>query len=57
MSFEGEEPDPNEPEEVFFIIPGERYPEVVLRESAALLAVAFAASGLLFLVVRRRRPG
>jgi hypothetical protein len=52
------EPDPNlQPQEVIFVIPGERYPEVVLRESAALLAVGLAAGGLLLVVVGRRRPG
>jgi hypothetical protein len=54
---EGEEPDPNQPQEVFFVIPGERYPEVVLRESLALLGVTAAAGGLLLFLVRRRRPG
>jgi hypothetical protein len=54
---EGEEPDPNQPQEVFFVIPGERYPEVVLRESLALLGVTAAAGGLLLYLVRRRRPG
>jgi hypothetical protein len=57
ISNEGEEPDPNQPEEVFFVIPGARYPEVVSRESLALLVIALAASGLLLVVVRRRRPG
>jgi hypothetical protein len=56
ISSEGEEPDPNQREEVFFVIPGARYPEVVLRESLALVAAGLAASGLLVLLVRRRRP-
>jgi len=56
-SNEGEELDPNQPQEVFFVVPGERYPEVVLRESAALVAVALVGGGFLFFIVRRRRPG
>jgi putative exporter of polyketide antibiotics len=54
---EDEEPDPNQPQEVFFVIPGERYPEIVLRESLALLGMTAAAGGLLLFLVRRRRPG
>jgi hypothetical protein len=55
---EGEEPDPRAlPREVLFVIPGERYPEVVLRESGALLAGALAVSPLLLWTVMRRRPG
>ncbi len=55
---EGEEPDPTQmPQEVIFVIPRERYPEVVLRESAALVGAGLALSGLLLLTVRRRRPG
>lgn len=59
MSGDGvREPDPSQlPTQVLFAIPGERYPEVVLRESAALLAGGLALSGLLLLTVRRRRPG
>jgi hypothetical protein len=57
VTAEGEEPDPNQPQEVFFVIPGVRYPEVVLRESLALLGVTAAAGGLLLFLVRRRRPG
>jgi hypothetical protein len=55
----GEEPDPSQigPEEVHYVIPGERYQDVVARESAALLGVATGLSGLLVLVVGRRRPG
>jgi hypothetical protein len=55
---EGDEPDPNAmPREVLFVIPGERYPEVVLRESAALAAGALVAGGVLLWTVMRRRPG
>jgi hypothetical protein len=55
---EGDEPDPSAmPREVLFVTPGERYPEVVLRESAALVAGAVAVSGLLLWTVMRRRPG
>jgi hypothetical protein len=55
---EGDEPDPSAmPHEVLFVIPGERYPEVVLRESGALVAAALAVSALLLWTVMRRRPG
>lgn len=55
---EGEEPDPaSMPEQVMFGIPGERYPEVVLRESAALVGANLLLGGALVFVVRRRRPG
>jgi ABC-type transport system involved in multi-copper enzyme maturation permease subunit len=39
------------------IVPGTRYPLVVGREVAALLAGATAAVALAFLLVRRARPG
>lgn len=55
---EGEEPDWTQmPESVMYVLPGERYPEVVLRESALLVATAMAIAGLLALRVGRMRPG
>lgn len=57
---EGDEPEPDwtqMPREVPFRIPGERYPDVMLRESGALLGGAALIGGLLVLVVERRRPG
>lgn len=55
---EGEEPDWTQlPEQVIFVIPGERYGEVVARESAILGSVALVLGGLTLAVVRRRRPG
>jgi hypothetical protein len=44
------------PDEVFFLIPRERYPDVVLREGLALVAVTVVMLGLLALSVQRRRP-
>jgi hypothetical protein len=58
FSEEGEEPDPSTlPHEVLFVVPGERYPEVVFRESAALSAGALVVSGLFLWTLMRRRPG
>jgi hypothetical protein len=52
------EPDPADmPRVVLYVISRERYGEVVLRESVALVAGGAALSGLLLLTVRRRRPG
>ncbi len=54
---EGNEPDPAQlPEQVLFVIPGERYPEVVLRESVTLMGTGLALTGMLLLTVERRRP-
>jgi hypothetical protein len=55
----GEEPDPSRigPEEVMYMIPGERYMDVTVRESAALVGAGIGLSGALLLMVRRRRPG
>jgi len=41
---------------VELLVPGRRYPEVVVRESAVLGGAALLAGGLAFAVVRRRRP-
>jgi hypothetical protein len=52
------EPDAAQmPEQVDFAIPGERYQEVVLRESAMLIGAAFVGTVLLLVTVQRRRPG
>jgi hypothetical protein len=48
---------PGLPEEVFFVIPRERYRDVMLRESLALAVAAAGLGGLLLVAVRRRRPG
>jgi hypothetical protein len=55
----GEEPDPSQigPEQVTYMIRGERYPQVVARESLALVAGGVGLCGVLLLLVRRRRPG
>jgi hypothetical protein len=55
----GDEPDPSQigPQQVTYAIPGTRYPDVVARESAALVGAGIGLSGVLLLVVRRRRPG
>jgi hypothetical protein len=55
----GEEPDPSQigPEQVTYIVRGERYPEVVARESLALVAGGAGLCGVLLLLVERRRPG
>ena len=39
-----------------FQVPGSRYPEFVLRESALLGVIALTFAGLAFGVVQRRRP-
>jgi hypothetical protein len=44
------------PDEVFFLIPRERYPDVVLRESLALVAGTALLAGVLVVSVQRRRP-
>jgi hypothetical protein len=54
----GEEPDPSElPEQVMYVIPGHRYHDVVVRESASVIGGALGLGGVLLLAVRRRRPG
>lgn len=54
----GEEPDPSElPEQLHYVIPGSRYPDVVARESAALIGGGLGLGGVLLVAVRRRRPG
>lgn len=51
------EPDPaDSPVPVLLMIPRERYGEVVMRESAALVGAGVVLSGLLLVAVRRRRP-
>ena len=53
----GPEPDPSLlPQEVFFGVAASRYPEVLLRESAALGAATVLVGGLGAVIVRRRRP-
>jgi len=55
---EGDNPNAAElPEEVVYVLHGERYPEVVARESAAVAAGGLGLSILLLLMVHRRRPG
>jgi hypothetical protein len=44
------------PEDVFFVIPRERYPDVVLRESLALVSGTALVAALLAFSVQRRRP-
>jgi len=53
----GEEPDPAlMPQQVMYGIATERYGEVLIRESTAILAVTVLASALAVAVVQRRRP-
>jgi hypothetical protein len=53
----GPEPDPSLlPREVFFGVAASRYPEVLLRESAALGAATVLVGALAVAIVRRRRP-
>jgi hypothetical protein len=53
----GEEADPALlPREVFYGVAASRYPEVLARESAAVLGATVAAAGVAAVVVRRRRP-
>lgn len=57
-SGEGGEPDWRDlPREVIFSIPGTRYPDVVVRESALLLVGGGVLGGLLLVAVQRRRSG
>jgi len=52
-----EEPDPSLlPKEVFFGVAASRYPEVLVRESAALGAATVLVGALAAVIVRRRRP-
>jgi hypothetical protein len=44
------------PREVFYGVAASRYPEVLARESAAVLGATVAAAGVAAVVVRRRRP-
>jgi hypothetical protein len=54
----GPNPDADElPEQVTYVLHGERYPEVVLREGIAVLAGTLVLAGGLLLMVERRRPG
>lgn len=53
----GGEPDPSLlPQEVFHGVAASRYPEVLLRESAAIGGAAILAGALAVVVVQRRRP-
>ena len=53
----GEEPDPALlPQQVMYGIAAERYGEVLIRESAAILGVTVLAGALAVVVVQRRRP-
>lgn len=53
----GEEPDPAEmPEQIMYGIAADRYPEVLVRESAVLAVAAALVGVVAALVVRRRRP-
>ena len=53
----GEEPDPSlMPQEVFHGVAASRYPEVLLRESAAIGVAIILAGVLAAIGVRRRRP-
>jgi hypothetical protein len=44
------------PQEVFFGVAASRYPEVLMRESAAILGATVLVSALAGFVVQRRRP-
>lgn len=58
FDLEGENPNAAElPEQVTYVLYGERYLEVVARESTALAVGGLALGVLLLLVVQRRRPG
>lgn len=53
----GGEPDPSLlPQEVFYGVAASRYPEVLIRESAAIGGAAVVAGVLAAVVVQRRRP-
>jgi hypothetical protein len=58
FDLEGDNPNAAElPEQVIYVVYGERYPEVVARESAALVGGGLALGGVLLLIMQRRRPG
>lgn len=58
FDLEGDNPNAAElPEQVIYVLHGERYPEVVVRESAAVVAGGLGLLLLLLLMVQRRRPG
>jgi hypothetical protein len=58
FDLEGDNPNAAElPEQVTYVIYGERYPEVVVRESMALAGAGLGLWGVLLFVVQRRRPG
>jgi hypothetical protein len=53
----GPEPDPSLlPQDVFFGVSASRYPEVLIRESAAIGAATVLVGALAAIIVRRRRP-
>ena len=53
----GEEPDPSLlPQEIFFGVAASRYPEVLVRESAAIAGATVLVGALAAAIVQRRRP-
>jgi hypothetical protein len=53
----GPEPDPSLlPRDVFYGVAASRYPEVLVRESSALVGATILAAGTAIAVVARRRP-
>jgi hypothetical protein len=58
FDLEGDTPNAAElPQQVTYVVHGERYPEVVVRESIALLGGGLGLCGVLLLIIQRRRPG
>lgn len=58
-AYEEHGPEPDQsllPREVFFGVAASRYPDVLVRESAALGAATVLVGGLAAVIVRRRRP-
>ena len=54
---DGAEPDPALlPQQVMYGVAADRYPEVLIRESAAIGGATLLAGGMAAVVVRRRRP-
>ena len=52
-----EEPDPAQmPEQIMHGVAADRYPDVLLRESAVLAVATFLGGLVAVFVVRRRRP-